>query len=56
MKFNRGDVVYHDQHGKGICKRVDETEKEWMYLFKFKDGTLCWMSKKDAEQDVSFAK
>lgn len=55
MKFKHGDVVYCEQHGKGMCRKVDTNEPNWMYLFKFVDGTLCWMSKKDAEHEVSFA-
>lgn len=52
MKFVPGDRVESKTHGKGVCRKVDEADKAWMYLFKFKDGTLCWMSKQDAEKDV----
>lgn len=54
LKFKPGDKVYSRKYGKGFCHQVDEQDKDFTYDFHFKDGTIIWMSRFDAERFVKF--
>ena len=45
MKLNPGDAIRCKKYGKGVCKKIDDTDTDFMYLCRFKDGTLVWLSK-----------
>ena len=52
MKFNPGDKVWCKRYGKGKCRKADNKDTFMTYLFRFYDGTLIWMPKRQAEHFV----
>lgn len=50
-----GDTVRHNKYGMGFVHQIDPSDRDFHYDIHFPetmggDGTMIWMSKKDAER------
>lgn len=55
MKYSIGDMVYNKDYGIGHVSQIDEKNRDFTYLVKFKGHTMAWLSERklsDVEEPV----
>ena len=55
MKYSIGDMVYNKDYGIGHVSQIDEKNRDFTYLVKFKGHAMAWLSERkltDVEKPV----
>lgn len=46
MKYSIGDMVYNKDYGIGHVSQIDEKNRDFTYLVKFKGHAMAWLSER----------
>lgn len=55
MKYSIGNMVYNKDYGIGHVSQIDEKNRDFTYLVKFKGHAMAWLSERkltDVEKPV----